>query len=181
MTRMIRLSALALVFVATGTLSAQDAPAPPQAPSLAQAPSPQAPSRPASAEASRPAPVPLKIQLILSRYQGDKKVSSVPYTLSVTANEGSGSARVRMGVQMPIVSTVFGANGAAVPSSSYNYKDLSTNIDCSATSAPDGQYKVLLTVNDTSVYFPESDAGDCPGESIPGAARCAVWQAGGSR
>ena len=50
-----------------------------------------------------------------------------------------------MGVQMPIVSTVFGA-GSAVPQSSYNYKDLGTNIDCSATSGTDGQYKVQLTV-----------------------------------
>jgi hypothetical protein len=138
--KMIRRSALALVFVATVALSAQEAPA--------QAPAPAAP---------KPAPVPLTVQLVLSRYQGEKKLSSVPYTLSVTANEGSGSARVRMGVQMPIVSTVFGGQPATIPQASYTYKDLGTNIDCSANSASDGRYKVLLTVADSSVYFQPQD------------------------
>jgi hypothetical protein len=164
--RMIRRSALALVFVATGTLSAQEAPAPPQGPTPPQAAAPQAPSRPATAETSRPAPVPLKIQLVLSRFQGEKKVSSVPYTLSVTANDGGGSAKVRMGVQMPIVSTVFGAGGTTTPTS-YNYKDLSTNIDCNAASGTEGRYKVQLTVNDTSVYFPEPDAGKSSAATPP--------------
>src|SRR3954471_3275583 len=144
---MIRMSALALVLGATATLNAQDTPAPAPAPASAQA-----------APRPVPTPVPLKIQLVLARYQGDKKLSSVPYTLSVTANEGSGSARVRMGVQMPIVSTVFGGGAASIPQSSYNYKDLGTNIDCSAASAPDGHFKVLLTVADSSVYFQDQNA-----------------------
>jgi hypothetical protein len=146
---MIRMSAVALMFATTATLSAQDAPA-------------QSPTRPASADASRPTP--LKILLVLSRYQGDKKLSSVPYTLSVTANENSGSAKVRMGVQMPIVSQIIGASPTAIPS--YNYKDLGTNIDCSATSATDGHYKVTLTVSDSSVYFQEQDA---PRPNVPAA------------
>ena len=45
----------------------------------------------------KPAPVPakaamqampLKIQVVISRYQGDKKISSLPYSLSVTGGRG---------------------------------------------------------------------------------------------
>jgi hypothetical protein len=142
---MIRISGFALMLASAATLGAQE-PGPGPVPN----PTAQGSARPAAG-----APVPLKIQLVLSRFQGEKKLSSVPYTLSVTANEGSGSARVRMGVQMPIPSVNIGATGA-VPS--YNYKDLGTNIDCSANSGPDGQYKVQLTVADSSVYFQEQDA-----------------------
>jgi hypothetical protein len=138
--KMIRLSALALMFVMSATLNAQEAPA-------------QPPARPA-AEAAKPAPVPLTVQLVLSRYQGEKKLSSVPYTLSVTANEGSGSARVRMGVQMPIPTQVM-TESTTIPS--YNYKDFGTNIDCSATTGADGRYKVLLTIADSSVYFQDQE------------------------
>jgi hypothetical protein len=137
---MIRMIALALMCVTTVNLRAQETPAP-------------APSRPPTADTSRP--VPLKIQLVLSRYQGEKKLSSVPYTLSVTANEVSGNARVRMGVQVPVPS---GSGG------SYSYKDLGTNIDCSAMSGTDGHFKVLLTVTDSSVYFTDQE----PSRTVPG-------------
>ena len=47
--------------------------------------------------------VPLKVQLVIARYQGEKRLSSVPYTLSVTASEGrSELARLRIGTQVPI-------------------------------------------------------------------------------
>jgi hypothetical protein len=41
------------------------------------------------------------------------------------------------------------------PVQSYNYKDVGTNIDCSASSAEEGVYKVTLTVADSAVYFPD--------------------------
>ena len=48
--------------------------------------------------------VPLKVQLVVSRYAADKKISSLPYTLWVTANDKR-TTSVRMGVQVPIVTT----------------------------------------------------------------------------
>jgi hypothetical protein len=86
--------------------------------------------------------VPLKLQLVLSRYQGDKKLSTTPYVLWVTANDRERTS-LRMGVEVPIGSTEKG----------YNYRSVGTNIDCSAVSVPDGQYKLALTVTDSSVYF----------------------------
>lgn len=109
-----------------------------------------------TAEAARRAEqTPLKIQVVLSRYKGDKKISSMPYLLWVTTNERPTS--LRMGVQVPIPSTTFGAVASGgvntIPISSYSMKNVGTNIDCSATPGTDkGAYLVLLSVEDSSVY-----------------------------
>ena len=58
---------------------------------------------PGQSVAPKTAVVPLKVQIVITRFQGDKKVSSLPYTLSVVANDprGTGSS-LRMGAQVPI-------------------------------------------------------------------------------
>ena len=105
--------------------------------------------------ATRAALVPLKVTLVISRYQGDKKLSSLPYTLMLTANERQ-TTRLRLGTQLPVVSTVFSqAKETSVPMQSYNYKDVGTNIDCEASTAADGAYKLSLTIADSSVYYPD--------------------------
>jgi hypothetical protein len=102
--------------------------------------------------------VPLKVTLVISRYQGDKKLSSLPYTLMMTANDRQ-PTRLRLGTQVPVVSTVFAATSAGkeatAPLQSYNYKDVGTNIDCEASTAADGAFKLSLTIADSSVYYPD--------------------------
>ena len=151
MKKMIQLGAAALVLVMTATVGAQDKPAPAAQDKPAASP---APSRPE---------VPVKIQLVLSRSQGEKKLSSVPYLMWVTADE-SRATSLRLGVQIPVFSG--GDNTGA-----YNYKDVGTNIDCSVSTWPDGFYKVNLTVADSSVYFPDRDKGLPPTKTSPPAFR----------
>ena len=68
------------------------------------------------------------MQLVVSRYAADKKISSLPYTLWITAN-GKNTTSVRMGVQVPYPTTFdFRIKGET---QSYSYKDVGTNIDCS--------------------------------------------------
>jgi type II secretory pathway component GspD/PulD (secretin) len=125
---------VAIVFAMSVSLAAQD-------------------GQPATAAASRPAapaPVPLKVSLVFSRLQGDKKISSLPYTLFVTANDQRTS--LRLGTQIPVPSTIINDKGS-VPS--YNYRDVGTNIDCAANSAPDGAYRLIITITDSSVYYPD--------------------------
>jgi type II secretory pathway component HofQ len=127
---------VAIAFALSVSVAAQDGQSPPSAP-----------SRPA-------APVGLKVSLVFSRAQGDKKVSSVPYTLFVTANDQRTS--VRLGTQIPVPTTIVSDKGS-VPS--YQYRDVGTNIDCAANSAPDGAFRLIITMTDSSVYYPdESDA-----------------------
>jgi hypothetical protein len=98
--------------------------------------------------------VPLKVQLVVSRQLAEKKISSLPYTLWVTANDKK-TTSVRMGVQVPIVQTVFGGSpgAATTPSSSYSYRDIGTNIDCQAVAQADGSFNLEIKLNDSSVSF----------------------------
>ncbi len=99
------------------------------------------------------AQVGLKVDVVLTRLQGTKKISSLPFVLGVVPNAGKTSLRV--GTDVPVVSTVFPAapsgDKAATPQSSYSYRTIGTNIDCSAESVGNGLYRLSLTVDDSSV------------------------------
>ena len=86
--------------------------------------------------------VPLQIQIVLSRFKSEKKISSLPYILGVTANEPRGTTSLRLGVQVPIQS------GAG-----YNYREVGTNIDCTAQSTGPDRYKLMLVVEDSSIHL----------------------------
>lgn len=111
---------------------------------------------PPVAVAQEKALVPLKVQLVVSRHNGDKKISSLPYTLWVSAN-GRITTSIRMGVQVPIATTVFSKEGVSSPT--YQYRDVGTNIDCLAQSQADGFYVLEIKVNDSSVTFDPKDSG----------------------
>ena len=107
-----------------------------------------------------PTQVPLKVQLVVSRFQGEKKVSSTPYTLAVVANDNTKTS-LRMGVDVPVPQTVFSGGGqnTSAPVTSYSYRSVGTNIDCLARSADGGGFKLDLTVADTSMFVTEKSAG----------------------
>lgn len=110
-----------------------------------------------AAQASADQQIPLRVQLVVSRYQGEKKISSIPYTLSVVANARE-STSVRMGVQVPVPTTVFKeSSGGSAPVTSYNYRSVGTNIDCVARTINTGTFRLDLTVEDTSVFVPEKE------------------------
>jgi len=98
-----------------------------------------------TAHRSRPTPVPLKVTVTLSRHRGDKRISSMPYVIGVTAN--SLKTTLRMGVDVPTPTT------GAMPVSSVSYKSVGTNIDCTASSddALPGLFQLTLIVSDSSV------------------------------
>jgi hypothetical protein len=123
----------ALAVLTTATLAAQDA-------------QPAAQNRPGT-------PVSLKLSLVFSRYQGEKKISSVPHTLWATATDGRTPTTLRLGTQIPVPSAVFGKDGEKTQS--YNYRDVGTNIDVNASTALDGFYKIQITITDSSVYYPD--------------------------
>ena len=133
MTRAFKIMTAALAVLTTATLVAQDA-------------QPAAPSRPGS-------PVSLKLSLVFSRYQGEKKISSVPHTLWATATDGRTPTTLRLGTQIPVPTTIFGKEGEKTQS--YNYRDVGTNIGVNASNAQDGFYKIQITITDSSVYYPD--------------------------
>jgi hypothetical protein len=105
----------------------------------------------------------LKVQVVLSRFQGDKKISSLPYTLTLTtdpARLNSGHANLRLGTQVPITTmTRQGSDEKAALVPSVQYRDVGTNIDCNVTGFDDGRYKLQLSVEDSSVDTGPGNSG----------------------
>jgi hypothetical protein len=107
--------------------------------------------------------VPLKVQIVVSRYEGEKKVSSLPYTLAVNANDGVVTvdgrftpfnyARLRTGAKVPIPSMAPPKESPVQgPMGPVTYQSIGTNIDCTAQSLDNGRYRVDISIEDTSVY-----------------------------
>lgn len=98
---------------------------------------------------------PLTVQVVISRFQGEKKISSMPYALAVNAN--GKRALLRMTVQVPMQTIATSAEGRPAVTS-VNYRDVGTSIDCVASSLAGGRYSVELTVEDSSVYGDQAAA-----------------------
>jgi hypothetical protein len=115
---------------------------------------------------AQPAPAPrattLMLEVVIARYQGDKRVSSLPYSLAVYANDSEHS-RLRIGGEVPVPSPAM-TDGKVL--ASYSYRSIGTSIDCRASTLDEGRFRVLITIEDTSVY---ADS-ETPGAKATGAA-----------
>jgi hypothetical protein len=104
----------------------------------------------AAAQSPPPPLMTLRVTVVIAKYQGEKKISSMPYTLSVRA-DGS-RASLRMGSQVPVPTTTIGSGtDKALPMASYTYKDVGTSIDCQATRIDDTQFRLDLTIDDSAI------------------------------
>ena len=104
---------------------------------------------------SRPKKVPvmLRVQITIARYQAERRVASVPYTVLLTTDEKW--VRLRMGVEVPVPVTSFSKSddGKSSPVTSFQYKNVGTNIDCRAEDrSGDGLFQMLLSVENSSIY-----------------------------
>jgi hypothetical protein len=129
-----------LVLVTSGPIAAQDAK------SAAEAKPATVPASPANAVGPL---VPLDVQIVVSRYQGEKKISSLPYGLAVNANDRATSS-IRMGAQVPVVDSP--SSPPQKPDPFVSYRGVGTNIDCFARTMDDGRFQVNITVDDSWVY-----------------------------
>lgn len=90
---------------------------------------------------------PLKVQVVLAEYEGEKKIGSLPYVIHFTSQEvrGRGGA-IRMGMRIP-VSVVSSEKEPHI-----QYVDVGANIDCSAQATEDGRYRLEVSVERSSIY-----------------------------
>ena len=109
----------------------------------------------------RPEPEKLlvKVQVVLSRYEGDRKTSSLPFTLMATAN--GDRAQVRAGGRFAIEQSTAPASDNK-PAVSFQYVDVGTNIDCGVKTADNGKFSVYLSVSDNSVIDPPRGSAGAP-------------------
>jgi len=145
--------ALAIVATAVAVSAQEPAPFPPPQPAPAPQPAPGANVR------GRPV-VPLEVQVTIARYQGEKKISALPYVLAVNAN--STDAQLTMNVDVPVASPTFTPTAAddkgPSPVVSFGYRSVGTNIVCGANTADDGRFEVNLGIDESSVV-PTAETG----------------------
>jgi hypothetical protein len=108
--------------------------------------------------------IPLELQVIVSRYQGEKRISSLPYVLSLKSaavaigfRGPSQGASLRLGSRVPIRQQVVvpAQDGKpATTTSSVTYENVGMNIDASASALEDGRFELTLTINESSVTDP---------------------------
>lgn len=96
--------------------------------------------------------IPVDVEVVVSRYQGDKKVSSLPYFLAINAN---GEASLRMGANVPVPTNVWpaGSVGPVAPIS-FNYQNIGTDIDATVRPRGEGRFFVRVKVEERSVVQP---------------------------
>jgi len=116
-------------------------------------------------QAKAPAPprvvTPLKVQIVIGRYQGEKKIASMPYTLSVNAGD---RATLRMGAKIPVAMMMMSNVPKDAPQGGpVNYQDVGTNIDCTPRALDDGRFNLNVTVEDSSIYPDEQTGGAAKG------------------
>jgi hypothetical protein len=118
----------------------------------------------------KPVSIPIKVDVILTRLQGDRKVASLPFSLWLTVTNYPGNQSLRTGIDVPVGTTTItsgrsnptGPQGAGSTSTSEattktEYRYVGTDIDCMAQSKGDGQFSITVTVADSSVYTSDPD------------------------
>ena len=110
-----------------------------------------APAEPAQS-AQKAVLIPLQIEVVVSKYQGEKRTSSLPYLMSVNAN-ASNFSRLRMGAEVPVPNPNLPLTTPDGKPSNVNYRAIGTNIDCLAKSSGDGRFELDLRVEESSVYM----------------------------
>ena len=98
-------------------------------------------------------PVPLKVSVLIGRYQGEKRTASLPFTLMVNSDDNQTSS-MRMQSEVPIPS------GGAPQSPSFMYKTIGTSIDIQASSTnEEGRFRLSVRINDSQIFT------DVPGKT----------------
>ena len=92
-------------------------------------------------------PIPVKLHITVTKYQGEKKVSSVPFIVSLTDNNVWN--RIRAGANVPFSRSLVPSDAKAP--SEYTYQHVGLSIDSRALSLADGAFQVETNASDTSV------------------------------
>jgi hypothetical protein len=93
----------------------------------------------------------LRVQIVIAKYQGEKKSASAVYELMVPTN--GNHKMLRVGVQVPL--NVAQGTGP----STVLFKDVGVAIDCAARPLDGGRYTLDVTVSDSSIYTDDQRPG----------------------
>lgn len=135
------------------------------APSIAAA---QAAPTPAAAAKPPLDVVAVQVDVVLTRWQGEKKISSLPFVLIASASSrGGNSTSIRMGVDVPIGTSTSNATqttgaqtnntrAVATTKSETVFRNVGTDIDTQLTRTDETTYSVYLNIRDSSIFSSDS-------------------------
>lgn len=106
--------------------------------------------------------VPLKVVVLVTELDGAKKISSLPYTFYVNSDDtgNRNTAQVRVGLRVPVATGTFGTTQeGAKMNTQFQYMDIGTNIDCTATSTSEGRFRLALSLERTYLTPADSNKG----------------------
>ena len=107
-----------------------------------------------AAAAVKPMPPTARVQVVVSRYSGDKRVASQPYELITVANGTRKSLRI--GAEVPVASDM-PADKASTP-----YKSIGTNVFCDLSYQEDGRFLLSLNISSSTLYPDDKKQGSRP-------------------
>ena len=85
---------------------------------------------------------PVKVTVVFTEYDGDKKTKGLPYTIYINAHDAADSrfskTKLRVGSRLPVYT---GGN-----TGNMTYLDIGTNIDALATHTPEGYFVLALNL-----------------------------------
>lgn len=107
----------------------------------------------------------LKVQIVFSEYEGNKRITNLPYTLLVPVTPNGGRNKIRIDDR---ISIPFGGGG-------FQYQNTGTDIDCGAKPASEGRYELAMTLDrnwvDMPAEAPADKSGTSQGDAHPGIVR----------
>lgn len=110
--------------------------------------------KPKTEERAKPS-IPIKVQIVFTEFDGEKKISSMPYSFMTITDEkmgGNYSTSLRTGVRVPIET-----DGKDQKTT---YMDIGSNIDCGVKSEEDGRFRVFLIFDRSALYPNKSPEGE---------------------
>ena len=119
---------------------------------------------PQGSQAPPPLPtVAVQVDVLLSRWQGEKRISAIPFVLMANAGSRGNSVSLRMGVDVPVgtsTSNVTQTSGAqtqnprAVATEKHvtEFRNVGTDIDASVSRADATNFGVYVNIRDSSIF-----------------------------
>ena len=81
-------------------------------------------------------PVTVKLTVVISRFNGEKKVGSLPFLVMVvpgaSPDRDGEQTQLQTGARVPVPQTSFSTSDKSMPQTTYTYQQFGTNISASA-------------------------------------------------
>jgi hypothetical protein len=109
------------------------------------------------------ATVPVQVDVLMTRWQGEKRVSSIPFVLIANPSSRGSSTSIRMGVDVPVgtsTSNVTQTSGATTSSPravatakvATEFRNVGTDIDAQLARIDATNFSVYLNIRDSSIF-----------------------------